>query len=293
MRKLDDVRHAADRPTFVQMREGTVSELCAPLRVEGRVIGVLNLESIHPSNYGPFMPVVEAFAGAIGRTIADGATVLSQSVIDRAARLLDAGHRIHPHLDHALRRARSQEGTDEQILAALSTMRELLKELRRPIVPEMVGPPTDLATLLQRSVSEAAIETDLSSLDMRLLKDVRVSAAVTPIILTTFDNLFKNVKKHAALSATPLALRTSQCVLAGRDLVTLRFLNASRNKVSDRSTRDLYRLPQFTDRGGLRLGTFLAANAVRRVGGYVHGFAVPNRAYDFQTVVLLPHDMGG
>ena len=92
-----DVRdHPAE---YLKVRPSTVSELTVPIRLEGTVVGVLNLESTLYDAYDTLRPLILSFSGAVGRTLADARAALEQRVIDSAAQALNHRHTMASQLD--------------------------------------------------------------------------------------------------------------------------------------------------------------------------------------------------
>jgi len=64
---VDDVR---THPGYIETMPGTCSELCVPVQHHGRIVAVLNLESVRPAAFEGQLPLLETVADQIAGTIA-------------------------------------------------------------------------------------------------------------------------------------------------------------------------------------------------------------------------------
>ncbi|HVS62829.1 MAG TPA: diguanylate cyclase [Thermoanaerobaculia bacterium] len=105
---IDD---ASEFPGFIEVFPNTRSELCAPIRHRGEVVGVINLESPRLAAFRGQLPLVEAIAGQISGAIA-------------SARLYEATRQraLHFEVLSEVSRAALAAGAEESGAGLLATL---------------------------------------------------------------------------------------------------------------------------------------------------------------------------
>jgi GAF domain-containing protein len=290
----------AVEPEFLGTHEGTQSELSVPIRVEGRLVGVLNLESHALNNYGAFLPHIQALAGAIGRAFADAAAQLSQPVLERAAEILDTGHR-HSHELDGLEDRTKQLKLDRKSLTAIrkyiKDSRELLASImREDSEPKGRVPSTTLGEVLAEACAE---ELPLLTLpDRRQTPELhyRLRGDEARLLLAATADITSNLTNHGgkpgvAHSDTggPLhALTLGSCSWDGRRYAAINFYNSSPDFLPRSEMLQIYRIPFPRGDGRLRLGAYLAGIRLRQIGGMIH-FSIAEQSQRARTVVMVPN----
>ncbi len=288
------------RPT----RADTQSALTVPIKVEGRLLGTINMESRMLANYGPFLPQAEALAGALGRSFADAEAYFTQPVLARAAEVLDHGHDYEANLRQL------------KMSPALAT----LGGSERQTVEDFIDDGLDLITRTTRGWTDSSDEVaqtvwtalnnayerrpvlSLSLPDWSNVETLNrpLEAGDARLIESAITNVFANMKRYAGdpgigpTGYTPPTMETSECTWAGGQFLTITFWNTSSDYISSQISTRVYRIPIESSDGTLRLGSYLAALRIRQVRGTI-AFAVADEGVRARTVLMIPltQDRGG
>ncbi|MGH8897388.1 MAG: GAF domain-containing protein [Egibacteraceae bacterium] len=289
------VRRARGDERVLAFRPGTASELCVPVRVEGALIGVLNLESTVIENYTVALPLILAFSAALGRTLADAAAAQTQRIIDRAALTMSKRHDIDNYLTE-FERSILRHGPNERLRADFETFSErvrgALAEIRQPPSTPAVSE-MSLSEILDKALVDLDMITELPETRDSDLLNRRLNAQDGQALSLAFRNVFRNLINHtaptmAASDGHPLrSIYFSNTVLDGRRQSVVIIENYSDEYISTDRAMELYRYPLVGNSGELRLGAFLAGLNARRAGAKLHA-SVLTDARTLRTIAVVP-----
>lgn len=275
-----------DEAAYLERREGTLSELCVPVLVEGRVIGVVNLESADRNAYDALVTTAQAFAAHVGLAIADARIAISSVLHDYAIEIVRRGHELG-----------GQECRDLRALVAKAPGREWQKLLEKS-ADEIERKAKGLRAFASADDDDAPCPLTFPDLvrerkDTLKLRFAELSIdpmaewqpyplGVAQIVRLALKDVLGNLKRHSASGAARASMALHQGEWGGEQHDILTILNRpsapldpvdavnayrallgyeSPNTSADGSGATL-RVPQF--------GAFLAGTMARRVGGDVH-----------------------
>ncbi len=206
---LPDVR---EDPGYVEMKgSGTLSELTVPIKVKGKVIGVLDAQSQHLNAFDDSdLMVLQSLADQTAVTI-ENARLYKQAqqlaVVEERNRLArelhdsvtQALYGITLHAEAAYRQleAGNPEMTNEQLVELRSTAQEALREMRllifelRPSVVEMQGLVPALRARLEAVEERAGLQVEMN-LDESLDLSDRVQDGLYRIAQEALNNALKH-----------------------------------------------------------------------------------------------------
>lgn len=287
---IRDVNRQQEYPRF---RPNTLSALCVPVRAEGIVIGTLNLESPLIDNYDPFMSLIVALCGAIGRTLADGRAALETSVLDNAAQALARRHEFSGDLTALAKDVKNlTEGSSkEPILARIASMHSAIKDLRD--LPGRQSASASYWGIISEVAQAAQLRFGAISKPTDDIFHQKVSSQATQLLSTVLRSLFRNINFHSDISAhdsfgrpVPRA-HFSVTKLQGTAQAVATFENFSRDFLEPDVCKQLYRYPITGPGGELRLGTYIAGLNARRMGARIHACCLEDKK-TFRTTLIVP-----
>ncbi len=228
--RLGDVR---SDPRYYAVREGICSELCVPLRVGERIIGVLNVESSRPDAYTESdQRVLETIASQIALAIEQAqlheqvrrhADELEQRVRERTAQLQRLNQELEAFayaVSHDLRAPlRALDGFSAALLARhgdrldaqgrhyleriqgasqrMSQMIEALLGLSRVARSELIRKPVDLTALAQEIVAELR-QRDPQRQAEFIIEESLKTVGDARLLRLALENLLENAWKFTA-----------------------------------------------------------------------------------------------
>ncbi len=210
---LPDVR---EDPGYVEMKgSNTLSELTVPIKMKGKVIGVLDAQSVHLDAFDDSdMMVLQSLADQTAVAI-ENAQLLKQAqqlaVIEERNRLArelhdsvtQALYGITLHAEAAFRQleAANNELANEQLVELRNTAQEALREMRllifelRPSVVEMQGLVPALRARLEAVEERAGIKVEMD-LDENLDLSDRIQDGLYRIAQEALNNALKHAKAN-------------------------------------------------------------------------------------------------
>jgi signal transduction histidine kinase len=215
---VDDVR---EDPDFIELSLlETRSELCVPVIVGGRVLGVLNLESPNPGAYSDedvsvLETTADVLAGAIENARlyrrAQEAAVLEErnrlardlhdSVTQQLFSMTLTAQAARAQLGKNIQRAGAQlERIQETATAALAEMRALIFQLRPPALSDQ-----GLVAALNQHIG-ALSRREAIRAEMSVAGDERHARGTEQAIYRIVQEALNNVVKHANASAVSVSL---------------------------------------------------------------------------------------
>lgn len=290
---------------FVKFRENTRSSLTVPIRHEGRLIGTLNLESRDLNNYGPFLPQVQALAGAIGRTLADSTSNQGNLVLERAASLLDNVHNLESSLRSLQDEILEVPMPDDKRLLVNSRFAEgfdLVDKTARYTSAEQeednLAGSTTIGTLLRSACkSKPMLTLDHPDFDLDPLCRFELDHMAAESVYSALRNVLSNLKDHTGMigrrrrsQGIARSIELGETCWDGRSMVTITFRNSTDTYISSKDASEVYRVPIKSDDGSLRLGAFLTSLRMTEIGGMAH-FSVDDRGEIARTTLMIPVHM--
>jgi hypothetical protein len=276
----------ADDDDYLDRREDTRSELCVPVLVEGRVIGVVNLESAARNAYDALVTTGQAFAAQVGLAVADARIAISSILHDYAIEIVRRGHELGGQECKELRALATDAPAGKWpglLLKFADEIERKAKGLRAfEFSEDEVG---SCALTLPGLVLERQQTIELDFADLFVDPDPewqRYPLGVAQLVRLALKDILGNVKRHSAQNAAQAEMHVHQSQWGGElhDILTvvnrpsspldpLDAVNAFRALLGHESpdpsaNRDnaTLRVPQF--------GAFLAGSMARRLGGDVY-----------------------
>jgi hypothetical protein len=277
---------------FPQVRPGSKSAVCVPVKVEGILAGTLNLESPFPDNYASLLPLVVALAGAVGRTFADARAEIEGDVLDRTAQALARKHEYSGVLTEMRNDLEivNPESLREKLGDKVEKLRTVIQDLREPGVPAKIP-----ARTLWRLVEDTLQETQLGAVREAPSETMfyrPLSPRATQAIMTVLVNVFRNVNYHSTSDGRdrdgrPMPRVTSGVTLLdGAQQAVIFVENLSKRLLTLDLCAELYRYP-LAPSSEIRLGTYIAGLNARRVGARIHATPIQDgRA--LRTTLIIP-----
>jgi GAF domain-containing protein len=283
------------RPRTHQLRSDTVSQLAAPVRQEGRLVGVLNLQSPLYDAYDLVLPLITSFAGAVGRTLADARASLEDRVIDSAAQALNHRHTMQSHLDHLVEKINKLNLSRQRRKPLNAELRKIQDELdaMRQVSSPRIGQSATVPQILEAAANDVGYLGDLPP-DMWSQEFApSVTGARARPLRVAIANILSNLINYTASSAEDApagSLRTvslSKVYLEGTNQIVIGFQNYAGEYVSSIRIADLYRCPIPDHEGRLRVGGFLAGLNAQRANARVQSTLL-NDGRSVRTTLIVP-----
>lgn len=278
---------------YKETRIGTKSALCVPVRIEGILAGTLNLESPVVDNYTAFMPLVIAFCGAIGRTLADARAALETRVLDSAAHALTRRHEFSSELK-TMREGLEKldaSGSKEALFEKVNSLGTLIQDMREP--DRQSQSPASLWQIFQDCAAQAQLEFGVIAKPKEAIFHESLDARASQAVATILRTVLRNVSYHSDLSAYDARgervprVRFSTIQIQGDLQAVIILENRSRNYLDENQCRALYRYPVEGPGGELRLGTYIAGLNARRIGARIHA-ALLDDLKTLRTTIIIP-----
>lgn len=296
-------KHAAvvdDEGTYREARQGTASELCLPVYVEGRLIGVVNLESLSPRSYEEVTPMAWLLAEHVAGEITNARLAMTQRIQEHAHELVGTAHEIAADCEglRNLSGALSPESAvevrqradriEKKARAFNQVVRGRMHKSRRETLPELV----------ERAMDEAAISFVVPEVDPLAPWQPHPPQHGELIKATLYDMLV-NVKSYSTIDSAERRLRLRRAVWGGRAHEIVTVWNAPNNPISRYDAVNLYRIPVFKhielldERGRPtsaelpHLGAYLAGARMRLIGGDVY-LSRDENASTVRVTLILP-----
>lgn len=275
----------ADDDGYLDRREDTRSELCVPVLVEGRVIGVVNLESASRSAYDALVTTAQAFAAHVGLAIADARIAISSVLHDYAIEIVRRGHELGGQECRELRELAAEAPAGawpDRLFAFADEIETKAKGLRAfELSGDRGGGDSTFPELV--IAQKQAIKLHLATLDVDSTAEWRrYPSGVAQLVVLALKDILGNVKRHSDSGPVPATLRVHQGWWGGEPHDILTVVNRPASPLPEVDAVNAYRallgrespdsaagedgamlrVPQF--------GAYLAGSTVRRVGGDVH-----------------------
>jgi GAF domain-containing protein len=268
-----------DDPDYRAHRPDTASELTVPVRVEERVIGVINLESRDEDTYAAHAEAIQLLATHIGHSIGEARLILSRDLQALAIQIVTSAHDFAGDakgLDE-LARQLDPATTRDELLALADTIDRRARTLRE-VADE---PPPSPGTFPELVTDALRGGPEMGPVEITRLAWPVYEGEDARSLSECLRHVVANVKEHAATSAgTRPRGHITGGVWGGRDHDVLHLTHrVNPTKLpSDQRACEVYRVPLATDDGrpasgrGVvrpRFGAYLAGMQARRLGGDV------------------------
>ena len=271
-----------DDSRFLRLREETESAISVPVAVEGRVIGVINLESVVPHAYDARLETARAFAAHIATVIANARLAVSRQLQEHATEIIARAHEIADDCK-ALRGLELKATVLEETSALADAIEVKARGLRTFVAPGDAERSKALPQLLAEALRRAGLKRyELERANDAVWESYGSEAAYA--IRRCLTNVIANVKRHAALDSKP-RIKLTSLTWAGRDYDVVEFRNVSRSWMTPERAVNLYRVPMPRGIGDESLlesngdepgtliptfGAYLAGAQARQLGGDVY-----------------------
>lgn len=278
---------------FQEVRPGTVSSLCVPVKVEGVLAGTLNLESPFIDNYAPFLPLVVALSGAVGRTLADARAELEGALLDRAAHALARRHDFSGVLKAI---ETDLKGIDTsplkgKLLDKVGTLQSLVQDLREPEVSVELQAKS-LWEIVEDTRKQISLDAAVSQPTERLFHE-NLAPRASQSVAIVLSSVLRNVNYHSAQDARDsdgrpvprISFGSTYLQGAVQAIVTVE--NLSLHYLEPGFCAELYRYPVGDPHGEIRLGTYIAGLNARRIGARIHANLLKD-GKTLRTTLIVP-----
>jgi GAF domain-containing protein len=274
------------RRGYVEHHRKTHSELCVPVFVEDRVVGVVNLESPVVHAYDSQIDVCQALAEHVGTAIANARLVLAGVLQAEARDILRKSHDLsHAHED--LRKIAS--AASPMVARKIETEADRIQREAESLLTFSVDPRqevtleggTTFPNLVNVARGQCLLEFD-SLIDHGA--DWRQHPPhVADLVVKSLVDILDNARRNRAPDHPSITLELDQCEWGGQPQDTLTVRIQVEHKLRPSRAVNVYRCPlsnieiQYDEsREPLRLvdspqlGAYLAGTHARRAGGDVH-----------------------
>jgi HEPN domain-containing protein len=285
---ISDVQLASH---YTPVRPNTRSELSVPVRSDGRLIGVLNLESPYLDHYAALSPLVEAFASGVGRTLVDAMADHSRGTLARSLAMDNLHHDLTKHIDEAIHLDLQHAPIGSPVTKELDQAKVTINRIRLSS-QENTEQPMALGLLLQRAAAQASIisfdpiatlNTDLHAVICDRNQVIALDAAL--------KSIFANVVDHGSTSSAQSPARIEGAIVEfdGSPHVALRITSESGFPLDPALVADLYRVPVYgTKKQGKRIGAYLAGTNARAIRGMLNAAIQSGQPSTLLTSLSFP-----
>jgi GAF domain-containing protein len=262
----------------IQQRDGIRSELCLPIKAHGRLVGTLNLESQHRSDYpDDVAAVVGALAQQVGLAISQSRRNDERRLFSFQARQASQAHRVLKRIDDLEGLLKTNEQLRETKFG--EELSRVIASIREASDPELAKPfdvePVEDGVALARELIDGLLAKPgyRGHLNVRGLPpdDMKVPELVGQILTLAVDELLRNALKVVSRnSRLPFKanIRFEEIHRAGRPYLRVEIANPITAPLPAKTERRLYRGPIRSDR--THIGAFVVGSFVRSVGGEVY-----------------------
>lgn len=271
-------------------RAATRSELCVPVRADGRLVGTINLESASTYGFDESAHAVEEYAQVVGLAIRMARREISVEMLEEAEGFLDRRHSLAGEIDVA-RRSLSKEGSPSsavrEALSALDQAEELLAASIS--VGERSGASESLTglevldaelrrlgrfrgvRLRPRDLIVDSSSGELLDLALDWLRADALGFAMRQVLSNALDHGLRDGRLgHVRPPNWPydVIIRVGELMLGGRRNLVVGVQNACFIDDLNRAGAErIFREPIRRADGREHMGAFLAGEAMRRCGG--------------------------
>ncbi|MBS1870774.1 MAG: GAF domain-containing protein [Actinobacteria bacterium] len=263
---------------YLEVREGTRSELCLPIFVGGRITGTLNLESRFPYGYEDTLDTAHAIVEQVGLAIQHARRAQEQQVFSMTIAATANQHQIF----RQVRELRKRAGADVEIHG-------IANEILRLIVPgtaDVVDAPLTTEAILAEVLEELNFDGIFERRNAPAVS-IAHTGTRTLILRVVFEELLRNAHRQMLRSQLEGWLRWNSFDAGGREYLALSIGNRVPRAMRAHTAECLYRVPvRFPLGRRLHIGAYTSGALMRSLGGDVH--IEHNRSRWFIARVHLP-----
>lgn len=255
------------KPVRVSTRDSR-AELCAPITLEGRIIGTLNLESSHSNAYAHLVPLVEACAAQVALQLLEVRRGYSREILASREIQQFSTHELTGLAEDLEKTLAADIQTDSLAYTSLRTAIEVLDEVNHfGSSPKGGGGYTgDLAELVQQEAAKAKPKLRLQMSNQSTTAEIDWPAAFAQRARLALREILRNVRLHRQMGADGMVyFRTRQVNLGGLTHAEL-ILEHRYPLTNPPNVARLYRAPLIR-RDRPHFGALTAAVLVRSMGG--------------------------
>jgi GAF domain-containing protein len=274
--------HVASAPrtteakNFVPLRPGTQSALTLPVLVEGRLIGVINLESPKEDAYHRYRQAIALFATHVAHAISDARLMLSRAL---QALAIEVVTKRHDFAGDAKELKNLAGGLNEPVKWEIGSISERIDERARTlrVISDRGSAARGTLPDLLTSVLEDGPKMDVC-IDSAVATWPSYEGNRATAIVECLRHVMTNVKEHASTKAGPgPSARVTEIMWGGRPHEMLHIVHRVDKQISPERAIDVYRVPLSTSertadgtaRPRPRFGAYLAGMQARRLDGDV------------------------
>lgn len=291
--------------TYISRGRGTRSEISVPVEVEGRVVGVVNLESPVEHNYDGRLSTAVTFAEHVGLALADVRLAQSFSVQQRATEIVNRGHDVAAETIALVKLASELPSPQASELAAAAERIDQGARGVRVLTPEQEagqgGTMPQLIEIAKRRANWSVVDHDDGPGERWPTYDGREAE----LIVECLRHVFVNVKTHAAISGARPRLHLGNVMWGGRRHDVIQIFNTAGTILDPTRAANLYRVP--TEREaepdpaaaatpiGLipQFGAYLSGLHARLLGGDVYLWLEGSRQVTVTVMIPRPKEAAG
>jgi len=283
---VQNVPFVGQNKSYEPVREGTLSEISVPVKVEGMLIGVVNLESRVGRNYDARVSTAIAFAEHVGMVLADARLASARQLHQFATQIVTRAHDLSAETTQITQAtATSPPMVKHKVNEALEQIEERARGIGKFDLEEGRRGPMTMPAIAAAAVEKA----EIAAIDADFEAEIEGEAwnpfgeITTGVVYDCLRHVFVNVQNHMPIKAEgPAQVRMARGVLwGGRRYDVLRVRNEAKRRIDPVRAINLYRVPivdrkrQRRSSGGEevdlpRFGAYLAGNQARAIGGNVH-----------------------
>lgn len=260
----------------------TRAEVCAPITVDGRLIGTINFESPLRGAYALIDPIISATAAQVALMVTAHRRVFINSIVSIGSDVQTSAHELIK-LQRLV--ADYAPSSDDQIIGQVrQTLDDVISAL--DTVDDQSTSPA-MPVRFEEIVSLAARDAGIDYVLVR--SDEAIWNASQPAQRRVRLALFEVLRNTSAYGATDSSgipyVRVSTRHIGGRDYIETHIVNRVRpSKPMD--GRLMYRVP-IRERDGIHIGAYVAGAILRSLGGEMQALSDP-ASQEFRLIVSVP-----
>lgn len=285
VRDRQEFRRYPDLQQWLDVERGTLAELCVPIVVGGRVVGVMNLESRTRDAYTDSVGIAGAVAEQVGLAIQHARRFHEQAVLSMSTATTANVHELGKLSDKLHEKASEQEG---DLADDLGEIAEGILHFSRSGADLPDLPPVSLRDLVHKVLEELRL-TSVFEIYQEPPESMIYAGADALTVRGALIALIDNAnRKSDDDPECGIAWRTS--AVGGKEYGTLLIANRIGVDLDPGDLRDLFRRPlrrQHSSR--VKLGAFTAGALIRSLGGDV--FVEYSKRPYFIVGIDLPLDL--
>ncbi len=249
---------------YLDVGTGTVSELAIPLFVNGRIIGVLDLESRFRDGYIDSLGTAVAVAEQVGLAIQLARRFHEQEVVSMSTATTASVHELGK-LEERLRKLDPNTVTEDDLVVVADGIRRCCESGAEADD----APPQTTAAIVEDVVSSLALEDSVTIKGHPAFYPLHAGAEALALRVA-FTAILENAFENLDNDDPTITIAWRDEAVGGKQYLTLVVGNRIRWPVPDATLRALYRKP-FRRRHSARtrLGAFTAGSLIRSLGGDV------------------------